>query len=123
MSGYTFSQMAASGKGLTVLSNMGNFIISLHDLQSNITYVEYAMKYYKDLLPDKDQATVISARYTDINTALKKFGGEIFSTSGNEYLTKTSCDSNSNYTIYLSGSKGGGLSYNERGLIRGVKTF
>lgn len=120
----TANLSGASIEGLTVLSNMGNFIISLHDLQTNITYVEYAMKYYKDLLPDKDQATVISARYTDINTALKKFGGEIFSTSGHEYLTKTwynsDYDYTYNYTIYLSGSTGGNLSYSDRAYVRGV---
>lgn len=165
----TANLSGASIEGLTVLSNMGNFIISLHNLQSNTTEVKYALKYYENLLPDKDQATVISARYSDINrvlknfiiklhneqtgtvlaetamklyldilpdkdqaeiislkysdinSALEKFGGNIFDSS--HYLTKTSYDSGSNYTLYLSSHTGGGLGTYFEGYIRGVKTF
>lgn len=116
----TANLSGASIEGLTVLSNMGNFIISLHNLQSNTTEVKYALKYYENLLPDKDQATVISARYSDINRVLKNFGGEIFSTSGTSYLTKTSYNSTNNYSINLCYSTGGNLNCDSYGMLRGV---
>lgn len=117
----TANLSGASIEGLTVLSNMGNFIISLYDIQTNTTSVKYAMKYYENLLPDKDQATVISARYADINSALTRFGGTAFSRNSYDYyLTKTSYNSDYNYALDLYNSTGGNLSYVSYGLLRGV---
>lgn len=116
-------------EGLTVLSNMGNFIISPYLIQTTFVYNDFAMKYYEDLLPDKDQASVISARYLDINNVLSSINWSTFSTQYssdsyyNSYLTKTAYDSNYNYTIYLYYNKGGELSRDFRGLIRGVKSL
>lgn len=120
-------------EGLTVLSALGNFIISPNLLQSNMLSVEYSMKYYEEVLPDKDQASVISARYQDINKALNNLGWKIFSTySDDRYMTKTAYSDSYNYQIYLYCYTGGNLasSYNNYyeykgnvtyGLIRGVK--
>lgn len=106
----------ATVEGLTVLSNMGNFIISPDLIQSNWLDLEYAMKYYADVLPDKDQATVISTRYIDINDALKSLGWAEFIT-GRSYMTKTSYNSNYNYVIT---GTGGNLDYASWGYIRGI---
>lgn len=121
-------------EGLTVLSALGNFIISPNLLQSNSPFVEYAMKYYEEVLPDKDQASVISARYQDINKALNNLGWKIFSTDPyDRYMTKTAYDDSYNYQIYLYWYTGGNLAswYSDSskeyranvtyGLIRGVK--
>ncbi len=115
-------------EGLTVLSNMGNFIISPSLLNYNSVYKDYATKYYSDVLPDKDQATVISARYSDINKVLKSLSwSQFYSSSGDYYMTKTSYNSSYNYQIYLYTYTGGNLAgsnYNSYyGFIRGVKAI
>lgn len=110
-------------EGLTVLSNMGNFIISPELVQSGSIPKTSAMTYYEDLLPDKDQATVISARYVDINNMLSSLSWPTFSlSSGYRYMTKTAYNSNYNYEIYLYNCTGGNLDYDVSGYIRGVKT-
>lgn len=118
----------ANIEGLTVLSALGNFIISPGELQSNSTNVTYAMKYYEDCLPDKDQASVISARYGDINDALYSLGWSAFSTRGSSYMTKTAYDDTYNYQIYLYYYTGGNLAGESSrnstwGYIRGVKSI
>ncbi len=111
----------ATVEGLTVVSNMGNFIISPNLIQSDYIYLPYAMEHYSGILPDKDQATVISARYIDINNTLRSLGWSIFSTNnGVDYLTKTSCDSSYNYSIDLYWYTGGKLGSTSSGYIRGV---
>lgn len=113
----------ATVEGLTVLSNMGNFIISPNDIQSSSVYKDYAMKYYSNILPDKEQATVISARYVDINNVLANLGWSAFSTSSNVgYMTKTAYNSDYNYLISLRYYTGGELAYgSNEGYVRGVK--
>lgn len=107
-------------EGLAVLSNMGNFIISPRLIQSTNVYPEYVNKYYADVLPDKDQATVISARNVDINKALGNLDWDIFD-NGYLYITKTS-DDGLHYAIYLERYTGGSLLQSPSiGFIRGVK--
>lgn len=113
----------ATVEGLTVLSNLGNFIISPNLLQSYNIYKEYAMQYYSDKLPDKDQATVISARYSDINNALTSLGWKVIPMDGWSCMTKTSYNANENYVIYLYSYTGGDLAHTSLGLIRGVKAI
>lgn len=115
----------ATVEGLTVLSNLGNFIISPDLIQSKTVYKDYAMEYYKDILPDKDQATVISARHIDINNSLTSLGWKIFSQESDiRYMTKTAYDSSSNYQIslyyYTEGELAGRYNNDTKGLIRGV---
>ncbi len=115
----------ATVEGLTVLSNLGNFIISPDLIQSKIVYKDYAMKYYKDILPDKDQATAISARYIDINNCLTLLGWKVFDVVNFiHYMTKTEYDSDYNYQIFLylytGGELAGSSNNSTYGLIRGV---
>ena len=108
-------------EGVAVIAGGKQFIIKLHNEQTGTVTIDAAMKLYLDILPDKDQAEIISLKYSDINSALEKFGGNIFDSS--HYLTKTSYDSGSNYTLYLFSYTGGGLGTYFEGYIRGVKTF
>lgn len=123
-------------EGLTVLSSMANFIISPDLLQSGQVTKNSAMTYYKDLLPDKIQASVISTRSIEINDCLSNIGWKTFSTSqyisfdgssySSYYMTKTAYNTDYNYQINLYYHKGGNLAgdpnnYNLTwGFIRGV---
>ena len=110
-------------EGLVVLSNMGDFIISPYLLQSYDVVGSIAADYYGEVLPDKQQASVISARYIDINNTLGTIGWQKFITSDDwPYLTKTVANSSSGtyYTLNLYFQTGGNLSSDSRGLVRGV---
>lgn len=118
----------ATVEGLTVLSNLGNFIISPKLIQSTKVTKSSAMTYYEGLLPDKNQASVISARHIDINNRLSSLGWETFSyASSDYYMTRTKYDDTYNYQIHLNRYTGGNLAsdntshYNDVwGYIRGV---
>ena len=116
----------ATVEGLVVLSNLGNFIISPKLIQSTKVPVSSARTYYEDLLPDKSQASVISARNIDINHQLSSLGWETFKSDYNDYyMTKTPYDYDYNYQInlcrYSGGNLAGGYGDNDTsGYIRGV---
>ena len=111
-------------EGLAIVLGEHKFIIKLSNEQSGTVAVSAAMSLYGDILPDKKQAEIISMKYSDVNSALQKFGGNTFSTSsGYYYLTKASYDSSRNYTIYLYNYRGGELSNGSFGYIRGVTKF
>ena len=90
-------------EGLTVLSNSGNFIIALND--SEYTYCKYFDLYY--CLPTYAQGITISARMSEINAALQKYGGTMFSTS--YYYATSAVKSGTNY-YYAIRYSGGSLS-------------
>ncbi len=113
----------ATVEGLTILSSVANFIISPALLQSGRVPKNNAMIYYENFLPDKTQATVISARCIDINDCLSKLGWSTFGTGyGSYYMTRTPYNDTYNYQIYLYEFTGGNLAgdYNSWGYIRGV---
>ncbi|MCH5220973.1 MAG: hypothetical protein J1F05_01400 [Muribaculaceae bacterium] len=106
----------ATIEGLTVLSNMGDFIISPYNIQTGNVRKSSALKYYTNLLPDKNQATVISARYLDINNKLNSIGWEKFGTGQYDYyFTKTAYNSTFNYSIHLYRYNGGNLAGSNEG--------
>ena len=113
-------------EGIHVSFGNSKFIIKLHNEQSGQITKESAMALYSDILPDKEQATIISLKYIDINNALRKWGGDAFSTSDTYYMTKTAYDTTYNYLINLYRATGGNLidgssSYKSTwGYIRGV---
>lgn len=107
-------------EGLVVVTGDEKFIIKLHDEQSGVVNIYTAMSLYGDILPTGDQATVISARFWDINDALTTFGGDGF-ISSNYYVTKTTYNADSNWLIHLYNYKGGSLDHGSSGCIRGVK--
>ena len=116
----------ATVEGLAVLSNLGDFIISPESIQTNDVPVHNAMSYYEGLLPDKNQASVISARYIDINNCLSSLGWETFGYGSSDYyMTKTEYNETYNYQINLYRCNGGYLATDDInnsnwGYIRGV---
>ncbi|MDE6534773.1 MAG: hypothetical protein K2K82_02055, partial [Muribaculaceae bacterium] len=119
----TLEQFANAGlddaqiEGLSITSATGNFIISPALLNSTEISRDDALYYYFDLLPTREQAVTISARYQDINSALKNLGWTPFVTDKSDYfyLTKTS-----DYALNLYLHSGGGLARSNTGYIRGV---
>lgn len=106
----------ATVEGLTVLSTMGNFIISPEDIHPEIVRLSSAMKYYADILPDKEQATVISARNIDINNTLGALDWPKFRSEREDYyFTKTEYNSTYNYSINLYLYTGGNLAGSNEG--------
>ena len=89
-----------SVEGLAVCSKLGNFILAIQNASSNLMTYSAAMQLYgKDALPSYNQGIVISARWTDVNNALKAFGGNIISTAWTSYTSDS-------YYYYISGSGG-----------------
>ena len=78
-------------EGLTVISGSDSFIIALNDANGGNTMIrDCAYNYY--YLPSQSQGIVISARFSDINSALVGFGGAEFSSS-KDYWTSYSSGS------------------------------
>lgn len=104
-------------EGLSVISATGNFIISPDLLNSTEVSRDDALYFYFDLLPTREQAVTISARYQDINSALETLGWTPFITDKNNffYLTRTS-----SYALDLYRHSGGGLAQSDIGYVRGV---
>lgn len=86
-------------EGLYVVG-VSAFIMSLEDASSNSMCYDAASSFF--YLPDREQGMAISARFDDINKALKSFGGKTLSSSS-KYWTKESSGNNYYYTIYGSG--------------------
>ncbi|MBD5267476.1 MAG: hypothetical protein HDS41_04725 [Bacteroides sp.] len=110
-------------EGLTIVAGGESFIISLRDIQSgSISVLETAKKLYEDIMPTADQGTIISAKWSDINTALSYFGG--YSINSNRYYYTAATDVNaSGYATNCIYGSGGNL-YNTKSspYVRGVKS-
>lgn len=109
-------------EGIAIVIGKNKFIIRLSDELTTCVTAAAAMALYKHILPDKTQAEIISMNYYDINTALRRFGGNPFS-ENDKYLTKTEYNDRDNYIIDLSSCYGGNLGHGTYGYIRGVKTL
>ena len=85
-------------EGIVVIAGCERFIIHLDNAQSSsIQSVETANILYKDILPCELQGRIITAKYADINSALKTFGGIPFDDHTNYYTSATMLD-NGYYT-------------------------
>ena len=94
-----------SPEGLAVLSKSTRMIIELDDASSDPMNYTSASKLYGSMLPDKSQAELISSRFSDINKALKSFGGETLSSS-DYYWTSYCFDTSSTYWGCIRGRSG-----------------
>ncbi len=95
-SGYTV-------EGLAVCSRLGDFIIALANESSDYMYHYAALQMYgEDALPTYNQGRVISARWTDVNDALKVFGGSAITSA---WTSEPYSSTSSNY-YYISKSQG-----------------
>lgn len=111
-------------EGLTIVAGGESFILSLRDIQSDpISSVETAKMLYKDIMPTADQGTIISAKWSDINTALGYyFGGYTIIDSRYYYTTDSDVDASGYITNCISGS-GGNLYKTKYSIyVRGVKS-
>lgn len=109
-------------EGITVVSGGESFIISLNNIQYNPLVESTAKKLYKDIMPTANQGQIISAKWSDINNAIKKFGGTGLSNNSCYYTSATVANNNYDYTYCIAGSGGSLYSTNNRPYIRGVKS-
>lgn len=91
-------------EGLTIVSGGESFILSLKNVQTDaIGSIETAKKLYGDIMPTADQGMIISAKWSDINNAIRKFGGE--GLNYNAYYYTSSTSGTFNNCIHGSGGK------------------
>lgn len=109
-------------EGITVVSSGESFIISLTNIQSNPLAEPTAKKLYKDIMPTANQGKIISAKWSDINNAIKKFGGTALNSDNYYYTSSTVANNNYNYNYCIHSSGGSLYSTNYRPYIRGVKS-
>lgn len=107
-------------EGLTVVGGGESFILSLQDIQTNnISSDSIAMKLYKGILPSADQGRIISAKFSDINSAIGNFGGSVL--YGAYYTSSTSLTSDGfENCIYGSGGSLNTMTSNSP-YVRGVR--
>ncbi len=111
-------------EGLTIVSGGESFILERSNVQSySIKSIETAKSLYGDIMPTAEQGRIISAKWSDINSALSKFGGNQLSSDNYYYTSSTTSSSSYSYTDCISGS-GGNLYSTSRYLpyVRGVKS-
>ena len=106
-------------EGLTIVSGGESFILSLKNVQTDvISSTVTAMDLYGDIMPSANQGKIISAKWSDVSSALGKFGGNTLS----DYAYYTSSTTvNSGYYTNCIYSSGGSLSSSSRyPNVRGV---
>lgn len=87
-------------EGLTIKTGNESFIMSLEDINSNCKSLNSSLikMVYKELLPTATQAVTISAKWSDINTALLSFDG---STLKAYYNNRVLRDGQNVYDTYM----------------------
>ncbi len=108
-------------EGVVIIAGNEKFVVQLANAQSNsIAEVSVARKLYADIMPTSTQGIIISAKWSDINAALKTYGGN--SLEKEPYYTKeTVRQSDYVYTNTIYGSGGSLCSkYSNVPYIRGV---
>jgi hypothetical protein len=112
-------------EGVTIISGGESFILSLKNIQSDgISSVETATDLYGDIMPTANQGKIISAKWSDINNAISKFGGTQLGGSYIYYYTSsTAKPSNSGYWANCIRGSGGALGdAGSAPYVRGVKS-
>ena len=118
-------------EGLTVIGGSESMVLSLFDIQTDyITDVNTARELYETILPSENQGRIISAKWSDINSALLEFGGaQLIGGNDHSYYTiSTALTTNPWRYSNVIRSSGGSISEidnNQNGYyspyIRGVK--
>ena len=113
-------------EGVTVVSGGESFIVSLYDLSSSITSVETAMALYGDIMPTATQGIIISTRYSDINNAIKNFGGgtllDKYTGNPHGYYTSSTTYDGYDFLNCIENGNYGSLSPVNYPSIRGVRS-
>ena len=112
-------------EGLTIIGGGESFILSMKHIQSgSISSKEIAKLLYEDLLPSVTQGEIISAKWSDINSAITSFGGEGFYYGEYYYTTGTiNTTSTANYPSCIYGSGGSLVDTKYTPHVRGVKNL
>lgn len=110
-------------EGLTIVAGGESFILELDDTQyDSISDVWTAKEIYRDIIPTAGQGEIISAKWTDINSALSSFDGNVLSENKSYYTLSTRYGENYWYYDYTLNGRGGSLSSSyDAPYIRGVK--
>lgn len=108
-------------EGLTVVGGGESFILSLRNIQTNyIRSDSIAMKLYKEILPSADQGRIISAKFSDINSAIKNFGGSALN-SDRPYYTSSTSSTSDGFENCIYGSGGSLTTTGNWPYVRGVR--
>ena len=108
-------------EGVAVIAGGERFAVHLNNAQSgSISSITTAMDMYKDIMPTVEQGIIISAKWSDINTAIDNFGGAELISSYNYYTTSTSSSTSYDFTNCIRGSGGYLQSTSNSPYIRGV---
>lgn len=108
-------------EGLTIVSGGESFIFSLKNIQTNsISEITTAKRLYETILPNETQGKIISAKFSDINNALKNFNG--ITLNNYYYTTSTSTSNDYDFTNCIGVSGGVLTETNSSPYIRGVKS-
>ena len=109
-------------EGIAIIAGGEKFALHLINAQTDaISSITTAQSLYGDIMPTAEQGKIISAKWSEINLALSRFGGDQLNSSSYYYTSSTT--SSSNYTNCIYGS-GGNLSTSRYSpYVRGVTTF
>lgn len=99
-------------EGLTVVSGPESFVLSPHDIQQGtMGNVSLTSLLYCDMTPTELQGRTISAKWTDINIALKSFGFTTLEASYAYYTDATRLNNGRFYNCIV--GSGGSLYYHD----------
>ena len=111
-------------EGVAVVAGGESFIIALKDAQtSSIKNVETAKTLYGDIMPSANQGKIISAKWSDIHSAIKKFGGTDLSYPYYTSSTTKTVSGSNYYTNLITGSGGSLNSSTSDPFVRGVRSI
>lgn len=108
-------------EGVAVIAGGEKFVVHLNNAQSgSISTIETAFDLYGDIMPTAEQGRIISAKWTDINNAIRDYGGNRMSSDYYYYTLSTAASSSYNFTNCICTSGGELYGTNYAPYIRGV---
>ena len=108
-------------EGVAVIAGGEKFVVHLNNAQSgSISTIETAFDLYGDIMPTAEQGMIISAKWTDINSAISSYGGNPMSDNSEYYTLSTAASSSYNFTNCIWGLGGYLSGTNYAPYIRGV---
>ncbi|MDE6013248.1 MAG: hypothetical protein K2G91_11080, partial [Prevotella sp.] len=110
-------------EGVVIIAGGEKFALRLNNEQTDrISSIKTAMNLYGSVMPTANQGKIISAKWSDINSSISKFGGVRLDPSAYYYTSSTSSP-NYNYTNCIYGSGGNLYNTNISPYVRGVTNF
>ena len=106
-------------EGVAVIAGGEKFIVHLNDALSSVG-IEFEMSVFEDIIPTAEQGMIISAKWTDINNAIRDYGGNRMSSDYYYCTLSTAASSSYNFTNCIWGLGGYLYDTNDAPRIRGV---